>query len=173
MLDLKKWCVPTLLGLLLGCGSSGGTSSNSGNPGGNGSPPGANTASTINRFLKWIDIPLFTLHTVRAAPWPEVALLMTIRGVSVMTAFTIMAVIGRIDRFATADSLSNYAGLVPRQRSLAGKSGNGKITKAGSHETAQLRWVMAVENGSAALLNLTRIIVPIRRAAHDSVVRSI
>jgi hypothetical protein len=82
---------------------------------------------------------------VRAARWPEVALLMTIRGINVLTAFTIMAVIGRIDRFATPDSLANYAGLVPRQRSSAGKSRNGGITKAGSKK---LRWALteAVQN---------------------------
>ncbi|MBX3170097.1 MAG: IS110 family transposase [Candidatus Eremiobacteraeota bacterium] len=74
---------------------------------------------------------------VRAGRWPEVALLMTIRGVNVLTAFTIVAVIGRIDRFATASSLVNYAGLSPRQRSSAGKSRNGSITKAGSKK---LRW---------------------------------
>jgi hypothetical protein len=76
---------------------------------------------------------------VRAARWPEVALLMTIRGVNVLTAFTIMAVIGRIDRFPTADSLANYGGLVPRQYSSAGKSRQGKITKAGSK---MLRWAL-------------------------------
>lgn len=76
---------------------------------------------------------------VRAARWPEVALLMTIRGINVLTAFTIWAVIGRIDRFATADSLANYAGLIPRQRSSAGKSRNGGITKAGSKK---LRWAL-------------------------------
>lgn len=76
---------------------------------------------------------------VRAARWPEVALLMTIRGINVLTAFTIWTVIGRIDRFATPDSLANYAGLVPRQRSSAGKSRNGGITKAGSK---RLRWAL-------------------------------
>jgi transposase len=76
---------------------------------------------------------------VRAGRWPEVALLMTIRGINVLTAFTIIAIIGRIDRFATADSLANYAGLVPRQRSSAGKSRNGSITKAGSK---RLRWAL-------------------------------
>lgn len=75
----------------------------------------------------------------RAARWPEVALLMTIRGINVLTAFTIVAVIGRIDRFATAASLANYAGLIPRQRSSAGKSRNGGITKAGSKK---LRWAL-------------------------------
>jgi transposase len=79
------------------------------------------------------------LIEVRAARWPEVALLMTIRGINVLTAFTIMAIVGRVDRFQTADSLANYAGLVPRQRSSAGKSHLGKVTKAGSR---MLRWAL-------------------------------
>jgi transposase len=79
------------------------------------------------------------LIVVRAERWPEVALLMTIRGIDVLTALTIMATIGRIDRFATADSLVNYAGLAPRQHSSAGKIYNGRITKAGSK---MLRWAL-------------------------------
>ena len=73
---------------------------------------------------------------VRAARWPEVALLMTIRGVNVLTAFTIMAVIGRIDRFPTADSLANYGGLVPRQYSSAGKSRQGENNQGGLQDVA-------------------------------------
>ena len=91
--------------------------------------------SLLNERLKRLE----PVIEVRAGRWPEVALLMTIRGVNVLTAFTIMAVIGRIDRFATADSLVNYAGLSPRQRSSAGKSRNGSITKAGSK---RLRWAL-------------------------------
>lgn len=79
------------------------------------------------------------LIQVRAARWPGVALLMTIRGIDVLTAFTIVVTIGRIDRFLTADSLANYGGLVPGERSSAGKSRNGKITKAGSK---MLRWAL-------------------------------
>ncbi len=89
----------------------------------------------LENRLKEID----ELIVVRAARWPDVALLMTIRGIDVLTAFTILAVIGRIDRFATADSLANYSGLVPSQRSSAGKSRNGRITKAGSK---MLRWAL-------------------------------
>ena len=89
--------------------------------------------SLLNELLKRLE----PVIEVRASRWPEVALLMTIRGVNVLTAFTIMAVIGRIDRFATADSLVNYAGLSPRQRSSGGKSRNGSITKARSK---RLRW---------------------------------
>jgi len=91
---------------------------------------------------------------VRAQRWPEIDLLMTIRGVNVLTAFTILAQIGRIDRFETADSLTNYAGLVPRQRSSAGKSRNGSITKAGSK---MLRWAL-----TEAVQNLCKVDGPYR-----------
>ena len=64
---------------------------------------------------------------------------MTIRGINVLTAFTVMAIVGRMDRFPSADSLANYAGLVPRQYSSAGKSRHGRITKAGSK---MLRWAL-------------------------------
>lgn len=74
---------------------------------------------------------------VRAAERPQVALLMTIRGLDVLLAFTILAEIGSIDRFPTPDSLANYAGLVPRQRASAGHSHLGGVTKAGS---GALRW---------------------------------
>lgn len=76
---------------------------------------------------------------VRAERWPEVKLLMTIRGINVLTAFTLMATIGKVDRFLTADSLANYAGLVPSQCSSAGKTRNGRITKAGPKA---LRWAL-------------------------------
>lgn len=76
---------------------------------------------------------------VRAARWPQLSLLMTIRGINVLTAFTILATIGRIDRFPSAASLSNYAGLVPREYSSGGKSRFGGITKAGSKI---LRWAL-------------------------------
>ena len=64
---------------------------------------------------------------------------MTIRGINVLTAFTLMATIGKVDRFLTADSLANYAGLVPSQYSSAGKTRNGRITKAGPKA---LRWAL-------------------------------
>lgn len=76
---------------------------------------------------------------VRAARRPEVALLMTVRGLNVVTALTILAAIGPIERFSTPGSLANYAGLVPRQRASAGHSHQGKITKAGSKT---LRWAL-------------------------------
>jgi transposase len=105
----------------------------------------ANAQMVLADQLEQIEVLDFRLKEVediirvRAARWREVPLLMTIRGVDVLTAFTIMATIGRIDRFPSGDSLANYAGLVPSQRSSAGKSRNGKITKAGSR---MLRWAL-------------------------------
>lgn len=76
---------------------------------------------------------------VRAGRWPQLPLLMTIRGINVLTAFTILATIGRVDRFGSAASLANYAGLVPREYSSGGKSRHGGLTKAGSKV---LRWAL-------------------------------
>lgn len=91
---------------------------------------------------------------VRAARRPEIALLMTIRGVDVVLAMTILTAIGPIERFATPGSLSNYAGLVPRQHASAGHNHQGRITKAGSKE---LRWAL-----TEAAHNLRRMDGPYR-----------
>jgi len=91
---------------------------------------------------------------VRAARWPQLSLLMTIRGINVLTAFTILATIGRIDRFPNAASLANYSGLVPREYSSGGKSRYGGITKAGSKA---LRWAL-----TEAVQSLCRVDGPYR-----------
>lgn len=75
----------------------------------------------------------------RASRRPGVALLMTIRGIDVINAFTILAEIDDIARFATPDSLANYAGLVPSQHSSAGKDRFGRVIKGGAK---MLRWAL-------------------------------
>jgi transposase len=75
----------------------------------------------------------------RAARRPEVAVLMTIRGIDVLNAFTIVSEIDAIERFASPDSLANYAGLVPSQRSSAGKDRFGRVIKGGAK---MLRWAL-------------------------------
>lgn len=76
---------------------------------------------------------------VRATRRPEVDLMLTIRGIDVLLAFTIVTAIGCVERFATAGSLAKYAGLVPRQHASAGHNHHGRITKAGSKS---LRWAV-------------------------------
>jgi transposase len=76
----------------------------------------------------------------RADRYREVSLLMTVNGIGTLTAFTIMSIIGAITRFPRPESLANYAGLVPRQRSSGTHSWSGPIAKTGSK---MLRWAVA------------------------------
>lgn len=70
----------------------------------------------------------------------EVMRLMTVPGVSVITASTFVAAIGDIRRFYNARKLVGYLGLDPRVRqSGAGPARHGRITKQGS---AQVRHVL-------------------------------
>ena len=63
----------------------------------------------------------------------EIRRLMTIPGIDVTTAATLMATIGRIDRFASPRHLVGYLGLDPRSRqSGLGAVQHGHISKQGS-----------------------------------------
>jgi transposase len=63
---------------------------------------------------------------------PEIALLRTIPGVGFLTAATLVAELGDPHRFARADKVSAYFGLVPRVRASADVAHYGRITRAGS-----------------------------------------
>jgi transposase len=64
---------------------------------------------------------------------PEVLRLMTVPGVSAITASTFVAAIGDIGRFRSARQLVGYLGLDPRVRqSGPGPARHGRITKQGS-----------------------------------------
>ena len=69
----------------------------------------------------------------------EVKLLITIPGISYLSALTIMAEIGTIDRFPCAKKLMGYAGVVPSTYASGGKVRHGKIIKQGS---SWLRYVL-------------------------------
>ncbi len=69
----------------------------------------------------------------------EVKLLITIPGISYLSALTIMAEIGDISRFPSAKKLMGYAGVVPSTYSSGGKVRHGKIIKQGS---SWLRYVL-------------------------------
>jgi transposase len=78
---------------------------------------------------------------------PDNDIAMSLPGIQHHLAFVIKAVVGTIDRFKTASSVPNYAGLVPSLHSSGtGKPKHGKITKRGS---GILRWaaVEAAKNG--------------------------
>jgi|JI10StandDraft_1071094.scaffolds.fasta_scaffold194869_2 transposase len=63
---------------------------------------------------------------------PNKQLLLTIPGVDIVSACGLMAVIGDVSRFKTADELSAYFGLVPRISQSGEKAYYGRITKTGS-----------------------------------------
>lgn len=69
----------------------------------------------------------------------DVQLLITIPGISYLSALTIMAEVGTIERFPSAKKLMSYAGVVPSTYASGGKVRHGRITKAGS---SWLRYVL-------------------------------
>jgi transposase len=69
----------------------------------------------------------------------RVKLLMTLPGVNVNVAETLLAALGDISRFADGDHAASYLGLVPRTRQSADRSYHGPITKAGNSHG---RWCM-------------------------------
>lgn len=77
------------------------------------------------------------LVTQRAAARPEAALLLTAPGIELTIVLTMMATIDTLDRFPRPASLVKYAGLVPREKSSAGKTHRGRGKRTGSRA---LRW---------------------------------
>jgi transposase len=66
-------------------------------------------------------------------------LLMTLPGVDFPVALTLLAVLGDITRFPSADKAAAYLGLVPSTRQSGGHCYHGRITKQGS---AHGRWML-------------------------------
>lgn len=64
--------------------------------------------------------------------YPDIARLMSMPGVGIITAATVVAEVGDFARFATPKQLAKYAGLVPKQRSSGERIRQGGITRAGS-----------------------------------------
>jgi len=63
---------------------------------------------------------------------PQANLLVSIPGISYVSALTIIAEIGDINRFPTYKQLQSYAGLIPSTHSSGDKQIHGRITKQGS-----------------------------------------
>ena len=78
---------------------------------------------------------------------PQTTLLQTIPGVGKISAFLLLAEIGPIERFASAERLCSYAGLVPSLHQSGQSLYQGSITKQGNKF---MRWVM-VEAAHRAL----------------------
>lgn len=126
---------------------------------------------TLDRFRELIDrleesIKQSTtcLRTVMRAPrWAKpAALLMTMPGMGLITALTILAELGDLLRFRSRAAVANYAGLVPRHRDSDQKRWSGQITHRGS---AHLRGVLI----EAAWIAAPR--VPVYQALFDRVER--
>jgi transposase len=63
---------------------------------------------------------------------PVVHALMSLRGVALLTAATLAAELGDLNRFATAGQLMSYLGLVPSEDTTGGDRKQGGITKMGN-----------------------------------------
>lgn len=66
-----------------------------------------------------------------AAADPIVRRLMTVPGIGPVTAVTFRAVLDDVDRFADANAVTAFLGLVPREQSSGEHQRKGRITKAG------------------------------------------
>jgi transposase len=77
--------------------------------------------------------------TVDAAHQSDVRLLMTLPGVSVAVAQTLLGALGDISRFRSADRAASYLGLVPSTRQSADRCFHGPITKQGR---GHARWML-------------------------------
>jgi transposase len=64
--------------------------------------------------------------------WPVIEALMALRGVSLLSATTVVAEIGDLRRFASAPQLMAYLGVVPSEHSSGGSRSRAGITKTGN-----------------------------------------
>ena len=102
---------------------------------------------TLESHLRQVESLQAEIHRIehllhsRATRRPETALLLTIPGIELLTAMTILVAIGDISRFASPRALANYSGLVPRVRASAKRSHHGRVTRFGSKS---LRWALNI-----------------------------
>ncbi|WP_456151317.1 IS110 family RNA-guided transposase [Aquibacillus koreensis] len=69
---------------------------------------------------------------------PMIQTLMTLRGVAVITATSLVAEIGSFDRFLTPQHFMSYTGLVPSENSSGSTRKLGEITKTGNRHVRKL-----------------------------------
>jgi transposase len=89
----------------------------------------------LDRSLERLDSAIGELTKDR----PDVRAIQAIAGVGEVLSATIVAEMGRVDRFKDSRHFASFCGLVPRVRSSAGKAKLGRITKTGP---PALRWVL-------------------------------
>jgi transposase len=72
--------------------------------------------------------------------WPEAQWVDAVRGIGMVTAVSLLAHIGPIERFATAEDLISYAGLAPGMRQSDGTCHHGRIGGGGTD--SHLRYLL-------------------------------
>lgn len=99
--------------------------------------------------MRMIPFDQFVEEEVRNHPVAQ--LLMTMPGVGKITALTVVAEVGDFSRFSSGEKLTNFAGLVPRQRSSGTTVKFGSITNAGSPllRSAMVETAMRIRKESA------------------------
>lgn len=105
-------------------------------------PDGRAALESDLRLLAGLEHEIELLDTTLiqvAAPDPRVRLLITLPGVDVTCAQTLLSALGDIDRFRDGDHAASYLGLVPSTKQSAEHSYHGSITKAGN---TQARWML-------------------------------
>lgn len=89
------------------------------------------TVKAMNRRIDALDKQIQSAAAASVF-WPVIEGLMALRGVSLLTATTIVAEIGDLRRFASAPQLMAYLGVVPSEHSSGGSRSRGGITKTGN-----------------------------------------
>lgn len=99
---------------------------------------------------------------------PEAKLLLGIPGIGPLSALVILAELGDISRFPTAEHAVSFAGLAPSVYSSGGKTRRGSITKQGP---SALRWVLieAAHHAVRKPGKLGRLYERLCRGKHKSV----
>jgi transposase len=105
-------------------------------------PAGRAAIASELRLLAALEQELAGLATTLAqtgAPDPRLTLLLTLPGVDVAVAQTLLAALGDVTRFRDGAHAASYLGLVPSTRQSASACYHGPITKQGAR---QARWLL-------------------------------
>ena len=89
---------------------------------------------TVKMLTKRVDAldEQLEISATESVFYPVIESLMALRGISLLTATTIVAEIGDLKRFASAPQLMAYLGLVPSEHSSGQSKSRGGITKTGN-----------------------------------------
>jgi transposase len=90
----------------------------------------------LAKQLEQVEARMQTIYKV----WPEAQWVDQVRGIGMVTAVSLLAHIGPIERFATAEDLISYAGLAPGMRESDGTCRHGRIGGGGTD--SHLRYLL-------------------------------